>query len=83
MIIFSTAPDESLKLMKLKQKLNILSHQIESSKNQNNNIPEQTISTRDQLRQDIENILGAECTMCGSLMIQQIDKSFKNTNEEW
>jgi hypothetical protein len=69
--------------MKLKQKLNILSHQIETSKNQNNSIPEQTISTRDQLKLDIENILAAECTMCGSLMIQQIDKKFANSKEEW
>lgn len=73
--------------MKLKQKLSILNTQIELSKNSNSTIPEQTISSRDQLKQDIENILAAECVMCGSLMIQKLDKSFDDgtvgVNGEW
>lgn len=69
--------------MKLKQKLSILSTQIELSKNQKNSIPAATIATRDQLKQDIENILAAECTMCGSLMIQQLDQHFVIMNETW
>lgn len=69
--------------MKLKQKLSALSHQIEASKSQNNSIPDQIIMTRDQLKHDIENIMAAECTMCGSLMIQKLDKEFGNSNEQW
>jgi hypothetical protein len=67
----------------MKQKLAILSNQIDLSKSQNNVIQPQTIATRDQLRHDIENILSAECTMCGSLMINQLDKPFQDTNEQW
>lgn len=60
-----------------------MSTQIELSKNQNNDIPTQTIIARDQLKQDIENILAAECTMCGSLMIQKIDQRFSVMSETW
>lgn len=67
----------------MKQKLSILSNQIEVSKSQNNSIQPATIAARDQLRQDIENILAAECTMCGSLMINQLDKPFPNSQEQW
>mgnify|MGYP003513319305 len=63
----------------MKQKLNTLSTQIELSKGQN----PQNVTARDQLRQDIENILAAECTMCGSLMINQLDKPFQDTQEQW
>ena len=63
----------------MKQKLNTLSTQIELSKGQN----PQNVIARDQLRQDIENILAAECTMCGSLMINQLDKPFQDTQEQW
>lgn len=69
--------------MKMKQKISILSTQIELSKSQNNVAPASTIATRDQLKQDVENILAAECTMCGSLMIQQLDQSFGLINETW
>lgn len=81
--IFFVAPEEGQKLLKLKQKLAILSNQIELSKNQSNVIPTQTISARDQLKQDIESILSAECTMCGSLMIQQLNQHFNIMNETW
>jgi hypothetical protein len=67
----------------MKQKLAILSNQIELSKSQNNVIQPQTVTARNQLRHDIENILAAECTMCGSLMINQLDKPFPDTNEQW
>lgn len=77
------ALDEGQKLLKLKQKLSILSTQIELAKNQNNAIPTQTIAARDQLKLDIENILAAECTMCGSLMIQQLNQEFNIMNETW
>lgn len=77
------APVEGQKLIKLKQKLSVLSTQIELSKNQNNSILSTTIATRDQLKQDIENILSAECTMCGSLMVQQLDQNFCIMNEAW
>lgn len=69
--------------MKLKQKLTMLSNQIELSKNQNNATPTQTIAARDQLKQDIESILAAECTMCGSLMIHQLNQAFNIMNETW
>ncbi|KAG5684004.1 hypothetical protein PVAND_013257 [Polypedilum vanderplanki] len=68
-------PDETLKLRNMKEKLNSLLNQ--STKNQEN------ISECDRLKKYIENIVGAECTMCGSLMIEQIDKNFQNYNEEW
>lgn len=68
----------------MKQKLNTLSTQIELCKTQSSTVPpQQNITARDQLRQDIENILAAECTMCGSLMINQLDKPFPDTREQW
>lgn len=83
LIEFILAPEEGQKLLKLKQKLNILSTQIELAKNQNNTLPAQTVTMREQLRQDIENILAAECTECGSLMIQQLNQNFNIMNETW
>lgn len=77
------APSEGQKLLKMKQKLSMLSTQIEITKGQNNAVQPQTISNRDQLRTDIENILAAECTLCGSLMINQLDKPFPDTHEQW
>lgn len=77
-------PSEGQKLLKMKQKLNTLSTQIELCKTQSSTVqPQQNITARDQLRQDIENILAAECTMCGSLMINQLDKPFPDTREQW
>lgn len=68
----------------MKQKLNTLSTQIELSKSQNSTMQNpQNVTARDQLRQDIENILAAECTMCGSLMINQLDRPFQDTQEQW
>lgn len=62
-----------------------MSTQIELSKGQAISalIQPQTISLRDQLKTDIENILSAECTMCGSLMINQLDKPFEDSQEQW
>lgn len=77
------APDEGQKMLKLKQKVSILTNQIELSKGQNTTVPIQTITIRDGLKQDIENILAAECTMCGSLMIQQLNENFDIENESW
>lgn len=67
----------------MKQKLSVFSTQIEHTKIQNSAIQPAAIAARDQLRQDIENILAAECTMCGSLMINQLDKPFPDTHEQW
>lgn len=67
----------------MKQKLSIYTVQIELSKNQKNAIPPQTVAARDQLKQDLENILAAECTLCGSLMIQQLNQLFDIMNETW
>ncbi|CAO1390724.1 unnamed protein product [Diamesa serratosioi] len=72
-------PEEGKKLLMLKQKLAILNTQVELSNNQNNVIPLQQ-TTRDQLKLDIENILAAECTFCGTLMIQQLDAEF---DDQW
>lgn len=66
-------------MIKLKQRLAILNTQVELSTNQNNVTPLQ-LTTRDQLKADIENILAAECTFCGTLMIQQIDAEF---DDQW
>jgi len=77
------ARDEGQKLLKMKSKLSALTTQIETLRNQSSAIPPLTTTTRDQLRQDIENILAAECTMCGSLMIQQMDRNFAVVNESW
>lgn len=82
-ILYFKAPDEGQKMLKLKQKLSILTNQIELSKGQNSTLPIQTIAIRDGLKQDIENILAAECTMCGSLMIQQLDENFDIKNDSW
>lgn len=70
-------------MLKLKQKLNILTNQIELSKSQSSSMPTQAIAMRDGLKQDIENIMAAECTMCGSLMIQQLNEHFNIENETW
>lgn len=78
-IILFLAPEEGKKLIKLKQKLAILNTQVELSSNQNNSVPMQT-TIRDQLKADIENILAAECTFCGTLMIQQLDAEF---DDQW
>jgi hypothetical protein len=68
----------------LKKKLAILTTQIDHSKNQSSsNVSSEQIAARDQLKQDIESILAAECPSCGSLMIQKIDKSFANSDEQW
>ena len=80
--IFS-APEEGQKLMKMKQKVSIFATQIELLKNQNNAIPAQTIAARDQLKHDLENILAAECTLCGSLMVQQLSSNFDIMDETW
>lgn len=81
--MFSIAPEEAQRFLRKKQKLSMMNQQIELSKNQNNNIPQQQIAQRDNLRKEIETILAAECTMCGSLMIQQLDKPFPISDEEW
>lgn len=70
----------------MKQKLSILNTQLELSKGQAVTtllVQPQTLNLRDQLKADIENILSAECTMCGSLMINQLDKPFPDTHEQW
>lgn len=69
--------------MKMKQKLSIYTVQIELSKNQKNAVPAQTIAARDQLKHDLDNIFAAECTLCGSLMIQQLNQLFNIMNETW
>jgi hypothetical protein len=58
-----------------------LNLQIEQSKGQN--CPSETVEARDQLRDTIENILAADCAMCGGMMIQQLDKPFDIANESW
>lgn len=79
--LFSTAPEEGQKLTRLKQKLNLLNLQIESSKDEN--IPPETVESRNNLRETIENIVAADCAMCGYMMIQQLDKQFDIANETW
>jgi hypothetical protein len=69
--------------VKLKQKLSILTSQVELLKSQNNSVSSQSLILRDNLKNDIENILAAECTMCGSLMIQQLSLNFNIANETW
>ncbi|CRL04559.1 CLUMA_CG017630, isoform A [Clunio marinus] len=76
-------PEEGQKLIKHKQKLSILNTQIEMAKNQNNSVPTSTVEARDQQKQYVEDILTAECTLCGSLMIQQLDQQFNVMNETW
>jgi hypothetical protein len=57
---FFPSLNEGQKLMKLKQKMSILSAQIELTKSKNNSVSTTTVVARDQVKQDVENILAAE-----------------------
>lgn len=80
--LFLTAVEEGQKLLRLKQNLTLMNLQIEQSKGQNFTSTE-IIEKRDELRDTIENILAADCAMCGYMMIQQLDKPFDIANESW
>lgn len=77
------AHEEGQKLMKMKQNLSILTGQIELLNNQKNAVPAQTISARNQLKHDLDNILAAECVFCGSLMIQHLSSDFNIIDNAW
>lgn len=76
-----SAPEDCQRLSKLKQRIAILNSQVEQNNNQNIVAP-QTITSRDHFKTELENMLSAECILCGNLMIQQIDKDFVNDCEK-
>lgn len=45
------------------------------------------LSLREQLKMEYENVLAADCLLCGELMINSIDKPFINdwdkVNNDW
>lgn len=71
--------DHILRLSKLKQQLQSLSLNIPVTSHADaNGGPTQ----RDNIKNEIESILAAECFFCGEHMINQIDKPFI-TSEDW
>lgn len=45
------------------------------------------VSSRDQLKEELENMLAADCLFCGEFMIKSIDRPFINdldkVNNDW
>lgn len=61
--------EHSRRLTRLKQQLASL-----SANNQTND--GESLSNRNQIKNEIESILASDCLFCGELMIQNIDKPF-------
>ena len=64
---------EKAKIKELQEKLRPLS---QSGLSQNDQ------ELRDKLQAELDNIIAAECPLCGSVMIQSINKPFISKEEE-
>lgn len=68
----------------LKQRLSTLSTQ---SQLETSSLNETKMSSRDQLKTEIETILGSDCLYCGEIMINSIDQPFivdwDKVNSDW
>lgn len=82
LIVFSAGNDHIFRLSKLKQQLQSLSLNIPATNQTDTASVNEgaNLSQRDNIRNEIENILAAECLFCGEHMINQIDKPFI---EDW
>lgn len=85
---FTTEPEDGRRLEMIKQQLaavslssNAIAPKSESA------TTTMRLSTREQLKIEYENMLAADCLMCGELMINSIDKPFINdwdqVNNDW
>lgn len=77
-----TGPDEAKKLSLLKQQLAGTQAQSDTA-----SLNGTKMSRRDQLKAEIETILGSDCLFCGEIMVNSIDKPFINdwdkVNSDW
>lgn len=68
----------------MKQQLSSMSAQSQSDTSSLNGT---RLSGRDQLKAEIEMILGSDCLFCGEIMIKSIDEPFINdwekVNSDW
>lgn len=68
----------------MKQQLSSMSAQSQSDTSSLNGT---RLSGRDQLKAEIETILGSDCLFCGEIMIKSIDQPFINdwekVNSDW
>lgn len=73
-----TGNENILRLSKLKQQLQGLSLSLPIPNNSDTASVNGTanVSQRDKIKNEIENILAAECLFCGNHMIDYIDKPF-------
>ncbi len=79
-----TGPEDAKRLSHLKQQLAGMSTQTHPDTASLNGTK---MSSRDQLKAEIETILGSDCLYCGEIMINSIDQPFINdwerVNSDW
>lgn len=80
----SIGPEDARRLALLKQQLSSMSTQSQPDTSSLNGTK---LSSRDQLKAEIETILGSDCLFCGEIMINSIDQPFINdwekVNSDW
>ncbi|KAF3420783.1 hypothetical protein E2986_04403 [Frieseomelitta varia] len=64
--------DQRTKLADLQRQLTALSNRPEDTRS----VGSVTLSTKDQIKADIDDLIASECLYCGELMIESIDKPF-------
>ncbi|EZA54658.1 vacuolar protein sorting-associated protein 18 homolog isoform X2 [Ooceraea biroi] len=64
--------DQRTKLADLQRQLTAISNRPEDT----NSVTSVSLSTRDQIKADIDQLIASECLYCGELMIESIDKPF-------
>lgn len=64
--------DQRTKLADLQRQLTAISSRPEDT----NSVTSVSLSTRDQIKADIDQLVASECLYCGELMIESIDKPF-------
>ncbi|XP_043598393.1 vacuolar protein sorting-associated protein 18 homolog isoform X2 [Bombus pyrosoma] len=64
--------DQRTKLADLQRQLTALSNRPEDTRS----VRSVSLSTKDQIKADIDDLIASECLYCGELMIESIDKPF-------
>ncbi|XP_015595539.1 vacuolar protein sorting-associated protein 18 homolog isoform X1 [Cephus cinctus] len=64
--------DQQTKLADLQRQLTTISNRPEDT----NSVISVSLSTKDQIKADIDDLVASECLYCGELMIESIDKPF-------
>lgn len=64
--------DQRTKLADLQRQLTAISNRPEDT----TSVASASLSTRDQIKADIDELIASECLYCGELMIESIDKPF-------